>query len=88
MGFYRVSVIYNDGFKLAEKDLSIRGPGEIYGLRQHGILDLKMASLTDVGLIKEAQQEAEKILKSDSELKNHQMLISELNNFKISRHLE
>ncbi len=81
-------VRYNDGFKLAEKDLSIRGPGEIYGLRQHGIPDLKMASLTDVVLIKEAQQEAEKILKSDSELKNYQMLTLELNKFKIERRLE
>jgi ATP-dependent DNA helicase RecG len=81
-------VRYNDGFKLAEKDLTIRGPGEIYGFRQHGIPDLKMASLTDLGLIKEARAEAEKLLKSDSELKNHQVLAKEVINFNITRHLE
>lgn len=46
----------NDGFKLAELDLEIRGPGAIYGTRQHGILDLKIAKLTDVKLINLTKQ--------------------------------
>lgn len=77
-----------NGFELAEKDLAIRGPGEIYGFRQHGLPDLKMASLTDLGLIKEAQAEVESLLQSDPELKNHQALAYELTKFKIIRHLE
>jgi ATP-dependent DNA helicase RecG len=40
-----------DGFKLAELDLKIRGPGAIYGVRQHGLLDLKIAELADTRLI-------------------------------------
>lgn len=77
-----------NGFELAEKDLAIRGPGEIYGLRQHGIPDLKMASLQDILLIKKARQAAEDILKKDEELKNYPLLVQEINKFKIIRHLE
>jgi len=49
-----------DGFKLAELDLQIRGPGVIYGVMQHGhdVLDLKVAKLTDQDLIMEARQAA------------------------------
>lgn len=48
-----------DGFKLAELDLEIRGPGAIYGARQHGKLDLKIANIPDVDLIKRARDSAE-----------------------------
>ena len=48
-----------DGFKLAELDLEIRGPGAIYGARQHGKLDLKIADITDVDLIKGARDSAD-----------------------------
>lgn len=44
-----------DGFKLAELDLKLRGPGEIYGELQHGALDIRLASLSDTKLIKEAR---------------------------------
>ncbi len=56
----------NDGFVIAEKDLSIRGPGEIAGNRQSGFLKLKFASLTeDTALVADAKKEAEEILSSD-----------------------
>lgn len=48
----------NDGFKLAELDLELRGPGAIYGTMQHGQLDLRVAKLTDVELISHARQAA------------------------------
>ena len=44
-----------DGFHLAEVDLKLRGPGEIYGALQHGALDLRIASLSDTKLIHRAQ---------------------------------
>ena len=49
----------NDGFRLAELDLEIRGPGAIYGHMQHGQLDLRVAKLTDTRLITSARQEAQ-----------------------------
>lgn len=45
-----------DGFYLAEVDLKLRGPGEIYGSLQHGALDLRIASLSDTHLISLAQK--------------------------------
>ncbi len=44
------------GRLLAEKDMAIRGPGNIYGISQHGFMDLKIASFTDYGLIKKTGQ--------------------------------
>jgi ATP-dependent DNA helicase RecG len=52
----------HDGFSLAEKDLELRGPGEVYGVRQSGLPDLKIASLADVKIIKAAQQEAQTLV--------------------------
>ncbi|MBR5621197.1 ATP-dependent DNA helicase RecG [Candidatus Saccharibacteria bacterium] len=48
-----------DGFYLAEMDLKIRGPGEIYGSLQHGALDLRIASLTDTKLVARASKSAQ-----------------------------
>ncbi len=60
-----------DGFKLAEMDLEIRGPGAIYGARQHGQLDLKVADITDMKLIKQARDSAKAFIQSKEELKNY-----------------
>jgi ATP-dependent DNA helicase RecG len=52
----------NNGFKLAEYDLEQRGPGAIYGTMQHGELDLRVAELTDVDLIKQARNSAREFI--------------------------
>jgi len=52
----------NIGSQLAELDLKLRGPGEIYGTAQHGFFDLKVASFTDLGLIEKTKRAAEEIL--------------------------
>ena len=53
----------NDGFKIAEEDLALRGPGDFFGSRQHGLPQFKAASLTqDVGLLKQAREAAETAL--------------------------
>ena len=57
-----------DGFYLAEVDLKLRGPGEIYGKMQHGDLNLKIASLADTALISRAQTEAERFVKEGQDL--------------------
>lgn len=73
---------HSSGFKLAEIDLELRGPGEIYGTRQSGIPDLKMATLTDLKTIEKTRAAATKIIAKDPLLKNHDKLaakIAELN---------
>ena len=61
----------NDGFKIAEEDLRLRGPGDILGARQHGIPCLQNADLAaDSELLQTAQQAAKAILQSDPELQN------------------
>ena len=64
----RILETTHDGFKLAEEDLRIRGPGEYFGTRQSGLPDLKVARLTDVALIEQARAEAIRLLDGDPEL--------------------
>ncbi|MEK7582955.1 MAG: ATP-dependent DNA helicase RecG [Patescibacteria group bacterium] len=64
----------NNGFELAEMDLKIRGPGEFTGTSQSGIPDLAMASLSDLGLIKQAREEAKTLLKDDPTLARYPLL--------------
>ncbi len=59
----------NDGFAIAEKDLEIRGPGDIEGTRQSGALNFKIASiLNDRGILEVARDEAEKLVTEDRDL--------------------
>jgi len=70
----RAMVQYSSGFKLAEIDLELRGPGEIYGVRQSGIPDLKMATLSDSVTISMAREAAQQIITEDPELTNYPLL--------------
>lgn len=63
-----------DGFKLAELDLELRGPGAIYGHLQHGQLDLRIAKLTDTALIEAARQSAQKFLDIGENLLQYKQL--------------
>jgi ATP-dependent DNA helicase RecG len=58
----------NDGFKIAEVDMAIRGPGEIMGTRQHGLPELRVARLTDSEILKNARESAFEIIKRDKRL--------------------
>ena len=58
----------DDGFKLAEVDLQLRGPGDYFGTRQSGLPDLRMARLSDVDLLSLARREAQDILDRDPDL--------------------
>lgn len=64
----------NDGFYLAEVDLQLRGPGEVYGRAQHGTLDLKIASLADTRMISRAQKAAQEFVKSGQDLLQYKKL--------------
>ena len=60
-----------DGFKLAELDLELRGPGAIYGTMQHGALDLRVAKLTDTKLIATARNAAQMFIDKKENLKKY-----------------
>ncbi len=63
----------NDGFKIAEKDMELRGPGDIEGTRQSGLLNFKLASLVnDSALMEQAQRMALQILEKDIELMSNE----------------
>ena len=60
----------SDGFKIAEEDLRLRGPGDFFGQRQHGLPALKVADLgCDTKLLQEAQEAARKLLAEDPDLR-------------------
>ncbi|MDW7998662.1 MAG: helicase-related protein, partial [Thermodesulfovibrio sp.] len=78
----RAIVNYSDGFKIAEEDMKIRGPGELFGVKQSGMPDLKVADLIkDRALLEIARNEAEKILEQDRNLKNYPQIRSSLEDF-------
>ncbi len=64
----------NDGFYLAEIDLKLRGPGEIYGTSQHGALNLQIASLTDSKLVAEVQSSVQQFIQSGEDLLQYKQL--------------
>jgi ATP-dependent DNA helicase RecG len=69
----------NDGFKLAELDLELRGPGAIYGTMQHGQLDLRIAKLTDVKLIAAARKAAQAFIDKQEKLIQYKQLSGRVN---------
>ena len=62
----KAMVDYIDGFKLAEIDLKLRGPGEVYGVKQSGIPDLKVANLTNGVLVVRVRKVAEHMVEKSS----------------------
>ena len=63
----------NDGFKISEKDLELRGPGEFLGTRQHGLPVMRVGNLVnDMELLRQARDAAQKIIEEDAELKSEE----------------
>lgn len=71
----------NDGFYLAEVDLKLRGPGEIYGRAQHGALNLQIASLADTKLIARAQKAAKAFIESGDQLVHYKELAAQVKKY-------
>ena len=71
----------NDGFYLAEVDLKLRGPGEIYGRAQHGELNLQVASLADTRLVWRIQKVAEAFVLSKGSLLKYKQLAQDVQHY-------
>jgi ATP-dependent DNA helicase RecG len=78
----------DDGFKLAETDLKLRGPGQFFGVRQSGMSDLAMAALADPETVKKARLAARTVMKADPLLKKHPLLKEQLDSFRELVHSE
>ena len=71
----------SDGFELAKIDLQNRGPGEVFGVRQSGIPDLKVAKLTDHKIIQRSREVGQELLEKDPQLKNFPEIAEKLSAF-------
>jgi ATP-dependent DNA helicase RecG len=72
----------NDGFFIAREDLKLRGPGDMFGVRQSGEFSFKVADIyQDADELEMASQDVEELLKKDPSLDNHPKLRSTLNSF-------
>jgi ATP-dependent DNA helicase RecG len=71
-----------DGFYLAEVDLRLRGPGEIYGRMQHGQLNLRIANLADTKLIKRVRTAAQLLLDSGQDLLQYKQLYQRVSHYR------
>jgi ATP-dependent DNA helicase RecG len=77
-----IMVKSNDGFRIAEEDLNIRGPGEFFGTRQSGMPDLRIANIVrDAILLNEARREAFSLIDRDPDLKGYPLLRKSLQTF-------
>lgn len=76
------------GFELAEKDLEIRGPGELFGTMQSGWPDLAMKAIKNPELVEQTKNEALDLLKKDVNLKSYPVLKNKLEEFRKKIHLE
>ena len=70
-----------DGFQLAEVDLELRGPGEVYGRMQHGALNLQIAKLSDTKLIYRARKQAEWFVQSGQDLLYYKELAAQIEKY-------
>ena len=67
----------NDGFILAEKDLSIRGPGEMLGLKQSGFPDFKYLNVSkDINIFTKARDDAKKIIENKDSNKSYEFVVN------------
>ena len=78
----------DNGFALSEKDLEIRGPGNLLGTRQWGIPDLAMSALKNIFLVEKTRKTAKEILENDPDLKKYPLLRKKLGEFQQRIHFE
>ena len=71
-----------DGFRLAQIDLELRGPGQIYGKKQHGLLELEMADLGDSRLVSQVREAATNFVTDDKNMLQYPQVVERINRLK------
>lgn len=77
-----------NGFELAEYDLTQRGSGELYGMKQWGLSDLGMEALKNIKLVEAARKEAKRLIEEDHELTNHPQIAQKIATISKTLHME
>lgn len=77
-----------NGFELAEYDLTIRGSGDLYGMKQWGLTDLGMEAIKNIKLVEAARAEAKELIEKDRELKSHPQIAKKISSMSKELHME
>ncbi len=77
-----------NGFELAEYDLTLRGSGELYGMKQWGLTDLGMEAIKNIKMVEAARFEAQRIIAEDSELIKSPLIAQKIKNLSKNLHME
>ena len=81
-------VTCDNGFELAQKDLEIRGPGQLYGGQQWGLPDVAMEGILNIFLVEKTRATAKELLEKDPVLQNYPLLKERVVRFKQKIHFE
>jgi ATP-dependent DNA helicase RecG len=71
-----------DGFRLAQIDLELRGPGQVYGRRQHGMLELELADLSDTRLVAAVRAAATRFVSEPAQMVKYPQVVERINRLK------
>ena len=77
-----------NGFELAEYDLTLRGSGELYGMKQWGLTDLGMEAIKNIKMVEAARKEAQALIASDSTLKHYPVIAKKIDLLSKNLHME
>jgi ATP-dependent DNA helicase RecG len=77
-----------NGFELAEYDLTLRGSGELYGMKQWGLTDLGMEALKNIKMVEAARKEAQELIETDPELTYHTAIAQKISLLSKTLHME
>jgi ATP-dependent DNA helicase RecG len=77
----QVMVRESDGFRIAEEDLRLRGPGEFLGTRQSGLPGLRVAQLSDTATLQQAREAAQMLFEQDPQLVSFPQLSRQVERF-------
>jgi ATP-dependent DNA helicase RecG len=77
-----------NGFELAEYDLTLRGSGELYGMKQWGLTDLGMEAIKNMKMVEAARKEAQALIETDPTLKKHPRIEKKIATLSKMLHME